>query len=391
MRKALTSLLLVSSLPTHANVLQYFTGISYNNPAELVKIKKTEFIVGSTGFNVNADFTGSVLNFNTFQYDSGSGNTNTSSLLPYMRIAKRANDKWVFGVDMTQPFHSNLNWGDDSFTRYASTQTLMRDIDISPRFAYSVSQQFHVGAGLNFNVLKNNEANWAMPSGQTTYATLINKSSGFGVGFNAGLSYVMNPTNIFGLTYYSKIPQNTNGYSYFNGTVNNDLSFNFHMPATTVANYVHIFNQDWLVSAQAFFTQWDVNQYARYKNTAAPPPLDKDFTFTMQYNSSFAYLVAVRKQCTQKLGLTLLGMIDNGPEQDNLRTINFPSDTQYFLALSGDYQINETTTLQLLYGHGYSKTQIRNQVTVGPQTMPFTTGDVKINADVVDFRIKVAM
>lgn len=389
MRYPLAIFLSLTSLNVSANVLQYFTGITYSNPAELFKVKKNDFIIGATGFYADIRFAGSVLNFNTFQYDSGVSASRRFSLLPYGRIAQRVNDKLVWGVDVTQPFHSNLIYGDDMFTRYAATDTLMTDVDVSPRFSFNPFPRLYVGAGLNFNFLKDNETNWALPVSQTAYAKFINRTSGFGVGYDLGGYFIINKTNFLGATYYASIKQKTRGESLLDGNVSNDLIFNFRMPTTTVVNYVHIFNPKWLTSFQVFCSQWNANQFARIRNTAAPPPFGPNFTFTMKYSASWAYAAALRKQQTENLGLTLIGLIDNGPEKDRLRTINFPSDAQYFLALSADYRLSKLTTMEVLYGHVISNTTIGNFLPLNGQPTPFTTGKVRINADVFELRFKL--
>ncbi|KTC86321.1 OmpP1/FadL family transporter [Legionella brunensis] len=389
MRYSLAIFLSLTSISSHANVLQYFTGITYSNPAELFKVKKNDFLIGATGFYADVRFAGSVLNFNTFQYDNGVSASRRFSLLPYGRIATRVNDKLVIGVDVTQPFHSNLIYGDDAFTRYAVTDTLMTDVDISPRFSFNAFPKLNVGAGLNFNFLKDNETNWALPISQTAYTKFVNRTSGFGVGYDLGAYYMANSSNFFGATYYSSIKQKTRGESIFNTSVSNDLVFNFRMPTTTVLNYVHLFNPKWLASFQVFCSQWNANQYARIRNTAAPPPFGPNFTFTMKYNASWAYAAAVRKQQSENLGLTLIGLIDDGPERDHLRTLNFPSDTQYFLALGADYHLSKTATMEMLYGHVISNTTINNFLPLNGQQTPFTTGRVRINADVFELRFKL--
>lgn len=388
MRYLIAPLLCLASISSHANVLQYFTGLTYSNPAELFKVKKNDLIIGGTGFYADIGFRGSVLNLNTMQNDSGINHSRRVSLLPFGRIATRLSKELVFGVDVTEPFHSNLVWGDRPFTRYASTETLMTDVDVSPRIALSLIPKLHLGVGLNFNFLKNNETNWALPVSQTAYASLINRTTGFGVGYNLGLYYLINSTNFFGATYYASIKQKTRGESLFNGTINNDIQFNFRMPATTVLNYVHLFSQTWLTNIQVFRSEWNANQYARIRNTAAPAPFPKDFTFAMKYKESWAYSAALRHQFNQKLGLTLIGLIDNGPERPPLRTINFPSDVQYFSALAGDYHFTDTISLELLYGHVFSKTRFANHLMLEDQNLPFTTGKTRINAEVVELKFK---
>ncbi|RUR20305.1 hypothetical protein ELY21_01955 [Legionella sp. km535] len=388
MRKLSTGVLCVLALSAHANVIQYFAGISYNNPSELFKIKDQSLILGGTGFYSDLTFKGSALNFNTFQYDTGVGHSRTYTLLPYGRIAKRFNDKTVFALDVTEPFNSNLNWGNNAFTKYAVTQNYLNDVDVSPKMSYAFSDKLQLGGGLNLNFLLNNEINWAFPTGPLTYSNLVNKTHSFGLGYNLGATYIINQTNFFGLTYYSRIVQKTTGYSVLGSNYSNNLTFNFSMPATTIASYVHIFNPTWLINLQVFQTEWNVNQYARFFNTAAPPPFS-NFVFEMHFSKSYAYLAAIRNQFSEKLGITLAGMIDDGPEHDSLRTIVFPSDTQYFLGLIGDYHVNANTTVELLYGHVFSYPSIQNRVMVNNASVPFTTGFVNINANVVDLKIKI--
>ena len=82
MRFSVTGLLCLVCLPIHANVIQYFAGISYSNPAELFTVGKNEFILGGTGFYTVARFEGSVLNFNTGKQGYGTAYSKTSTLLP---------------------------------------------------------------------------------------------------------------------------------------------------------------------------------------------------------------------------------------------------------------------------------------------------------------------
>jgi long-chain fatty acid transport protein len=380
--------LCMSALNAHANVIQYFAGISYNNPSELFKVEKGLFLIGASGSYADLGFNGSVLNFNTLQYASGINHSQTYTAMPYGRLAKRFNEKTVFGLDVTQPFNSHLNWGTFAFTRFANTQNFLTDVDVSPKFSYALTPKWQIGGGINFNFLVNNEVNFAFPTGPFTSANLVNPTSSFGKGFNAGVTYIIDKTNFLGFTYYSRIKQNTKGISTLGPLVNPNLALSFYMPTTMVANYVHIFNPKWLISITAFRSDWSVNKYVRLFNTAAPPPMS-NFVFDMHFSNSYAFIAALRKQVNKKLGLTLIGMSDGGPEKNALRTITFPSYEQYFLGLSGDYHFNKNASIELLYGHLISNPGIQNRVTVNNVSVPFTTGKVNINVDVVDLRLKI--
>jgi long-chain fatty acid transport protein len=390
MRYSLATFLCLTAINAQANVIQYITGISYSNPAELFKVKQNEFIIGATGFYTQGVFKGSALNFNTFQYDSGISTTNRVSVLPYGRLATRYNDKLVFGVDVTQPIHSNLAWGQHSITRYASSANLITDIDISPRASFSLSKNLYVGAGMNFNFLKNNESDWALPISPTKYATLRNQSSWFDLGYNLGMYYLIDQTNFFGAAFFSYINENTHGPSTLAGNATN-MRFDFNIPSTAVFTYVHLFNQNWLTSLQAIRSGWNINQFVYFKNTASLPPSPVDYTFPMKFRSSWSYIAAVRHQLNEKTGLTLIGMIDDSPARNELRTVNFPADTQYFLALVADYHVTKTSSFELLYGQGYSKTIISNTVNVNGQIFPLSPGRIKLQANVVDLKFKIQM
>lgn len=67
MRLIFTGVLCLLTLNAQANVIQYFAGISYNNPADLFKVKNGILLVGGTGSYADLQFKGSALNFNTIQ------------------------------------------------------------------------------------------------------------------------------------------------------------------------------------------------------------------------------------------------------------------------------------------------------------------------------------
>jgi len=389
MRKLSIGVLCSLALSAHANVIQYFiAGVSYSNHAELFKTKKYQFIIGGTGTYADLRFDGSVLNFNTFGLDFGTNSSKTYTFLPYGRLAKRLNDKIVFALDVTEPFNSNLDWGTESFTRYANTENFMTDVDVSPRISYDINQQLHLGAGLNFNFITDNQVNFAVPSGPTTWSNLMNNSTSFGLGFNVGLSYIIDEHNFLNAFYYSPIKHNTNGHSQFGTYYSNNFAVSLKLPSTTNINFVHLFNPEWLVSVKVYRIGWDSIKIVNMYNTAVPAP-QSDFTFTMDYKAAYAFQATIRNQYTEKLGIAVHGMIDNAPAQEDKRSLAFPADTQYLIGISGDYHFNPHTTLELFYGHVVSSPTLQNRVMTPGGEVPFTTGTVSINANVLDLRLKV--
>ncbi|KTC97098.1 outer membrane protein [Legionella geestiana] len=389
-RPVFSGMLSVLTLPAFANAIQLFTGLNYANPAELFKVQESEFIIGSVGQNLNMKFRGNSINFNTFRYDEGRATTNQTDALPYGRFARRINQKLVLGVDVTEPYFSNLRWGNNSILRYITTQTVLRDVDISPRASVALSQSLFVGAGLNINLLRNNEINFAVPTGPLSYANLINKSSATKTGFNLGAYYVVNPTNFVGVSYFSPIKMNTTGPSILNGTnvFNNDYSSPLPLPATGVLSFTHFFSKTWLANLQMFYSDWSPLKTVDLINTA----VGSDFIFQSKYRGSYAFIGVVRHQYTEKLGLSLIGVMDTNPVPSTLRSPALPSDNQYALAISSDYALTKQATLQFIYGHGVAKPRINlSAPTPAGERLQLTTGHINVNANVIDLRVKIAV
>ena len=176
--KKIFLLLLISYFQvTQANVIQYFLGTSYSNPADINNINQTELIIGTTAVNTFAKFTG------TSTYGTGTASTNEFNSLPYFLGAIRLNSQWVIGLNISQPYFANVQFGDNSIVKGDTTQTYLRDVDINPQISYKANEQLSVGAGLVANYMY----------------TALNNS------FVAGTGYVVNsaPTWYYGWDAYS--------------------------------------------------------------------------------------------------------------------------------------------------------------------------------------------
>ncbi|WP_367607507.1 OmpP1/FadL family transporter [Legionella sp. W05-934-2] len=386
MKKIIGIALTTWALSVSANVIQFLSGLSFNNPALLTQVKQNEFVLGTTIVGVNGKFKGSQLNLMTFTPAFGESRTHATSFVPYGRAAQRINDKWVFSFDVTEPFNSNLQWDRYAVTRYAAVDTILHDFDFSPKLAVQFNDKLQLGAGINFSVLYNHLASWVMPTPGGD-ALLANSSSSVGYGFNAGLNYLITPMNQLGFTYYSRIRQRTEGYSQLGMVYSAPMQFHFNFPETMLLSYLHIFNQKWLMNLQLIRTSWSANQVLTFSNTAS---VINTFNFQMQFKDAYAGMIVIRHQFNDKWAMSLFGMVDDGPERDHLRPLNFPSDVQYVGAVGAEYFFSKNTMVQVLAGGLYSNTMLGNTITIpGVGTRPFTQGRVKFGAPFVDLRVKI--
>ncbi len=370
-------------LTVSANVIQFLSGLNFNNPALLTQVKNNEFILGTTIVYNNAKFTGTQLSLATFQPVYGESRTGAVSNVPYGRAAQRINDKWVFSFDVTEPFHSNLQWDRYAVTRYAAVDTILHDFDFSPKLAVQFNEKLQLGAGINFSVLYNHQANWVLPTAGGD-ALLVNHSSSVGYGFNAGLNYLITPMNQIGFTYYSRVRQRTEGTSQLGTAFTTPMQFHFNFPETMLLSYLHIFNKQWLMNLQLIRTSWSANQVLTFSNTVAGT-----FNFPMKFHDSYTGFIVVRHQFNDNWAGIIFALIDDGPEQNRLRPLNFPSDVQYVGALGAEYFFSKSTMVQVLVGGLLSNTQLNNAIPVNGQAVTFTKGKVNIAAPFLDLRVKI--
>lgn len=383
-------LIAIPSLTAHANVIQLFTGISYSNPAELCLVENNEAIIGGITHTFTNRFRGRSLNRNTQSYDQGINYTKTISLLPYGRIAKRYNEQLVFGVDVTQPYHTNHNWGSDAFTRYAMTQKYVIDVDVSPRFSFKANNFLAVGAGINLNFLNNYELDFSIPSGQTSYANVVNSAAGYGTGFNAGVYLSLTPNNAVGITYYSRIYQKTRGVSRWDQDINDSLRFNLTLPATTVMNYIHQFSPKLRSNLEFFYAEWSANKTFHIMNSAIPPPLGPHIFGRLDFKNSMAVRATMRHQTTERLALSLVGLLDKGPERAPNRSLGILSGDTYVVGATVDYQFTKSTQFKLTYGFSMLNTIINDKTRLGTRIVPLSVGNLNAYGNIIDisFRVK---
>lgn len=389
MRYLVFGLLSILTVDVYANIFQFFTGISYSNPAELFKVKKNEFIIGSTIPEVGMQFKGSSFNSNTLGYETGVAKMQTTEVMPYGRIAQRFNDRLVFGVDVTEPYNSNVNWGNYSILRYVSTQTYVTDVDVSPRASWSLTKNVYIGGGLNFNFMSNTQLNFALPISATKYGNFVNKLSSFNTGYDLGAYFVVDKSNFIGFSYFSPINMNMTGTSSLEGSnkYSPNLSSPVPLPSTTAFSYTHLFSPTWLSNVQVFYTRWNTFHNIYLNNTG----LGTNLVLPQSFHGTFNFVGVLRNQYSEKLGLSLIGLVDTNPSPEIYRAPGLPSDEKYAIAASGEYNLNKTTTLQLLYAHAFYSTVINTFRTFpNGQRASSSKGTMSVNANAVDLRIKFA-
>lgn len=163
--------------------------------------------------------------------DSGSTTTGRSSeqvdkvhLVPGLYYVNSLNDEFSFGLGIYSPFGLGIEYDDNWVGRYHSTSSTLRTVNISPAIAYSASDKFNIGFGLDLQYAE------AELKKAVDFATICSKysvsgctdgsntltGSNWAMGYSLGLTYDLSQATRLGLSYHSSTRHDVKGDSKFN-------------------------------------------------------------------------------------------------------------------------------------------------------------------------------
>lgn len=353
----------------NATSYQIFADLSFSNPAALNSVKNEEFIIGDMGLWSQFHFNGTAAGV------ASSVTSTTTDFLPYLRIAKRLSPKWVVSFDITQPYYTNIQYGENSFVNAFAISTVIRDTNYSPKLSYQVNDRLALGVGFDANNLYNAQLNFAL----SPLGDLTNKVSSWAYGWDVGLFYVVTPSTFLNLSYYSKIVQHSRGTSTWGPLTNSSLSADVKLPATYIANVIQMLSAQWALSATVRYVQWNTLTTTVLQNTAVGVNINVPANFFNNVSTE----LATHYQINQKWGV--LGAIDYEPnvQPTNTRNIGLPTYTRIIPAIGADYQLTKGLKAKLVYAYIYSRPPIAMKIPTGQSLQ----GRELVNANALDFSL----
>jgi long-chain fatty acid transport protein len=180
----------------------------YFNPAGIAQI-------GRPDANVGVTFVAPGITHTTSKGAEVDAESNLFLVPNVNATCNMGTSNWAFGIGVSAPFGLGTEWADDSFARYASTETTIQLIDVNPTLAYKFNDAFFLGVGLDYyssTVTIKKRVPWGALSYQATKnpALLAVPDGGFqlkgdgdGWGYNAGILYKFDKNYTFGMAYRS--------------------------------------------------------------------------------------------------------------------------------------------------------------------------------------------
>ncbi|MBF0594405.1 MAG: outer membrane protein transport protein [Candidatus Omnitrophica bacterium] len=191
----------------------------YYNPAGMIQLKKPEVSVNLSLVQPKGRENSDVKGKTKMQQDS--------FLIPSMFFVSPVGEKVALGLGATSSWGLGTNWAQDSFARYAATQTTMQNHDYYITGAYKLTEQLSFGAGVvidDSKAIKERKINQNLLGGGYSDANFKLEGNDAAPGFQLSGLYKFNDRHQIGIQYVSEIHHNYGGKVHLDNLNNNGLA-----------------------------------------------------------------------------------------------------------------------------------------------------------------------
>ena len=383
--------------------------VGWYNPAALVLLKKAELVGGGVGVLPVARLTGTsslyqidpIDNetlYGPYQETFENLNGAREAIVPNIHFALPANGRVVYGVSVVSPMGLATNWPGTSAVRYAATYSNLRVIDFAPEMGGLITENFAVGAGVDFqwaNVNFDNVIgapavlpiiNPAIPVTEWD-TTVQNHGNSFGMGFHAGfLAKWNNDKTRFGFNYLYGVTHDFRGSSQLRGIFADPDFFNaqayyaanalyadgIKFPDIMTGSFFQQVNDKLDIMGSVVYTLWSSLQSISLNNIPVASIPESSIVFqnataVQNYHNAWRLAIGANYKLTDKIELRGGAGWDQTPSNNVDRDVRLPDVNKGALAYGVHWQPNDNWGFDFGYSYlwplntvNINKTQILN-------------------------------
>lgn len=363
---------------------------SFYNPAGLTRIKNQQIIFAGATVATSFKYQGTIA---VNSINGGNPQTVTAQggnlgVIPALHYATPLTERLAFGFSVDVPFGLKTYYGNDTVLRYASTQTGVEVIDVSPALAFKFNDHWSIGAGPDLQTMKAEFEQIGAIGSSMTDSDGMNNVDDTAYGYHAGLLYSPSEHTRYGLSYHSQVVHHLTGTSSFSGPIatilvghpisSSTARVNMTLPPYTAFSAYHDINKQYAILGSIIYTQWNTLQYLTLQNVAAlsggVPSTNVVITVPQHFRNSLNYAVGLEDKLTDTIKLRGGLGYDVTPVKNAYRNVQMPDNNRYIIALGGHVQATKTIGLDASWNHIFM-----NKAHINPP--PQQTGDEIITTD----------
>lgn len=323
----------------------YDASAIYFNPAGLGFQQQNSVYLGATLIMPNSSFYGP-----TNLGQSAKTEMNAQTFTPInVYAAYKVSDQLHIGIGVNNPYGLGTEWPTGWTGRFITEKVDLSTFFITPTVAYQITDQFSIGAGFNY-VTGNVTIQQRIPTVTIAGAEpdLNLDLSGTGAGFNVGGLYKLTQELSIGASYRSSVKIDASGTAKFTPTAaifpEGDASASLELPATAFVGVAYKAMENLEVEADYQYVGW--SSYKELKidfkkdNSTVVSPKNYDDTYILRVGAEYTM---------DALQLRAGYLFDNNPVQDKYADPLLPDADRNGLNLGVGYKINENFNVDVSY------------------------------------------
>ena len=366
------------------------------NPAAMSRIKRRTVTVAGTYVNPNIDVEGTYTHSPATGGDSGPAiqkDVAPEVFVPASYFVLPTSSRWTFGAGVFTNFGLPTDYDEQSNVVELADKTDLVSVNFNPSVAYAFSDNFSVGAGLDVVYGK---VDMTSTGGPTISGGMVNpgdnilsySGSDWGLGWNIGALWQVNPATRLGLSYRSRVHLNLRGQASSSNFVFQDMWTDSASMGLTLPNIVelalhHQLTQTVALYASAIRTGWHSFKTVEIKidglsdqgaagAVLQPPVIEQGWHNSMRYALGASWEYSPRWRFSTGL------MHDDTPTRDETRRLRIPDTDRVLATVGARYQFSDHHSIDFGYGYawGTSKGAIDETLT-GPEQLPIDINTFK--------------
>lgn len=381
----------------------YDASTAFYNPAGLSRFKNQQLVFAADSVLTSFKYRGTV-GVNTI--DDGDPQSVTAqggniSIIPALHYVAPLSDIIAFGFSVDVPFGLMTDYGKRTALRYASTQTSVQVIDISPVLSFKVTDKLSLGLGPDVQVMKG-EFDQVGTNGVIEWdGDGINRADDTAYGMHAGIMYEFNENSRIGLSYHSQVVHHLTGTSNFAGPLVREAleipsgailskraKLDITLPAYTALSAYHKLNTKVALMGTVIYSQWSTLQNLVLQNVAGVSDLQAStniiVTIPQHFRNTYSVSVGGDYDVTDKITLRAGVGYDETPVNNAYRNVQMPDNDHYALAVGGHFQATQTLGFDFGWTHIFiNSANVSPPAQVTGDEIVTTNGSVNGGADVL--------
>lgn len=320
------------------------------NPAGMIRLERSELLVGFAGLDVNAEF-----DISAATNDGGDGG-NAGGFVPVgsLSYAHKLSQDWSIGIVAASYFGLGLDYDDDWAGRYHCQEAELLMFGINPAIAYRINDKFSIGAGISVaygklyqEIAVNNL--FGRPDGQIKL-----DEDDIAFGFNFGILYEPILGTRFGLTYRSEVDlefddtvSSKGVLPPFDRLTGKKIDLEMTIPQAVMFSVYHQLTDKLALTANLGWQ--DQSEFGKQEFTIKDVD-STSLTVDLDYDDTWHYAIGAQYRLAEPWLLSCGFAYDTSPVDD--KTQNSPDlalDSQYRYACGVQYDWSKDLTIGFAY------------------------------------------